>query len=739
MDTLEDGPHRQHPHLHFHNIHQQQYIPPSSPTYRPSVSSDPTSEPMAAATLPSSYNSFLSDEHTAQIRATSQIDPSLVNNHHQNHNTYSQTPEPQHHQQINQFSSPYPATTWADTLPYSASFAPSPAYGLDMSFDESLNYLPMEYPAFETQYAPHHQHMPVTTGIHTSIPPVISSTNVGSLPFSDPGSQYMYAQADLANSMSFPMSIPPTTSPLAAVPILEPLPLPPPGQQGMSITVQTRTHIMIHQHPQHSQQYDRGRIQSSELDSPQPVMATLSKPQPKPQKRRSTGTGSKKIKIEPYTSADLLAGNSEGMDATGSGLPPRPKSKSGTPERKDVVANAPKSTDDESRAGKIVEVDEVEGDVKDENAAAGRADHRDSGSPEKETTRKRRKIFDEVERQKVKQVRQMRACIRCRLNKRSCSTDDCCKHCQSLIRRIKGSPDLGQYICFRHNLFDMRFDTGIPNLHQQHHVLTQIEASIQQIEPHVRSVIDVVADFISSGHFSTDGMTILADLTRSDDVRTQFAPTLGTELGAAAFEEDGIVPAPVYMQNWFRTIRRIVGGQRRRRKVGEPWSVAQLFELIHKMEYIEHYYQEDSSSNTAQQPTVTARLESDLVSALLSYASIFLAVKYRIFNPLIQSGPGGHARILLYINCIDLIESILMKATDTLLNRVGQKFMNKDRLEDVLSCLEIWEIRYNFGYLWRRSQLSREDVGGCEYAKRFRGMEVGISGVRTALMQRGRL
>lgn len=129
----------------------------------------------------------------------------------------------------------------------------------------------------------------------------------------------------------------------------------------------------------------------------------------------------------------------------------------------------------------------------------------------------------------------------------------------------------------------MRFNSNPPNLHQNHAVLSQIEASIASIEPHVRSVIDIVAEFVGTGHFSTESMTVLADLTKSDDIRTQFAPTLGIEQGVSVLEDDGIVPAPVYMQNWFRTIRRIVGGQRRRRKVGEPWTVKQLFELIHKM------------------------------------------------------------------------------------------------------------------------------------------------------------
>lgn len=156
-----------------------------------------------------------------------------------------------------------------------------------------------------------------------------------------------------------------------------------------------------------------------------------------------------------------------------------------------------------------------------------------------------------------------------------------------------------------------------------------------------------------------------------------------------------------------------------------------------KQEYIEHYYRDPDPNPTGTTNPTTSRLETDLVSALLSYASIFLAVKYRIFNPLLQT--SQIAQFHKYIDCIDLIESILMKATDTLLNRVGQKFMNKERLEDVLSCLEIWEIRYNFGYLWRRSQLSREDYKQCVYAQCFRGMEVNISGVRTALMQRGRL
>src|SRR5690606_34834794 len=105
--------------------------------------------------------------------------------------------------QLNSDYSSYPTTTttaWEDVVPYSTAFAPPMTYGLDMSFDDPLSYgVPMEYSGFEPQYTPQPQLLPSSTaGPHVSVPSVVSDESMINLPFSEPSSQYLYAQPDLS-------------------------------------------------------------------------------------------------------------------------------------------------------------------------------------------------------------------------------------------------------------------------------------------------------------------------------------------------------------------------------------------------------------------------------------------------------------------------------------------------------------------------------------------------------------
>ncbi|RPA88140.1 hypothetical protein BJ508DRAFT_2947 [Ascobolus immersus RN42] len=343
----------------------------------------------------------------------------------------------------------------------------------------------------------------------------------------------------------------------------------------------------------------------------------------------------------------------------------------------------------------------------------------------KSQKKNKRKAFDPESREKVKLVRQKKACIRCRMNKRSCSTDDYCKGCVSLVKRIGADAAILKHICFRHSLFDLRFnqvESGaffmsyglfeltcvltygavLPTWDEYMIVGKHVEEASQNVQPLVLRMGRFFRESFKRGEMTEEGVDMCNELVPK-------AITGQLKKGEKL---------PQYLEYWQQVCLKV--WQRKRRTLSATFTVTDFFTLIQKLQY-------------SQSPDEIDKHESLLLEALITFVSIFFCIKYSAADPT-RELPPGHSRAS-YIAAIDFMEGILIKETDKMLNRIGQ--YPKRKIDGLMALLEVWEVRYAFGAVWRAA-VSKQNLDGfgSKDIPAFKGLEGTISGLRTALLGR---
>lgn len=194
---------------------------------------------------------------------------------------------------------------------------------------------------------------------------------------------------------------------------------------------------------------------------------------------------------------------------------------------------------------------------------------------------------------------------------------------------------------------------------------------------------------------------------------------------------------PAYLEHWQRTCLQVL--QKKKREVPDTLTTGEFFSLVHKLVCVsipldfKHQLTCTSLQQYSHSMEETEQLELEIAEALLTFFTIFFAVKYNACSPH-SVLPPGHT-MESYCKAIDFMEGLLMKETDRMLNRIGQ--YPKKKIDGVLAVLDVWEMRFAFSVIWRAA-ISKLDLSGFNPVDldAIKGIEVSINGLRTAMIRR---
>ncbi|RPA88148.1 hypothetical protein BJ508DRAFT_2998 [Ascobolus immersus RN42] len=313
-------------------------------------------------------------------------------------------------------------------------------------------------------------------------------------------------------------------------------------------------------------------------------------------------------------------------------------------------------------------------------------------------------------RTKVSQVRSTKACVRCRMNKRSCSVEETCPGCHNFLQRIGADSSLLKYICFRHSLYDLRFSQvqwTMGTIPKRELFLRTADKQLQLMLAHAAE--PAINMLVEEMMFSfTNGVTIAAFC----DLLQTFIPDAMRHNASFRCSFDDL------FGGWIESSALVIGNKKR--KDPGRWSFMRFFDILTNLD----------QEQIVRQKTA---LEVNLVPACFTFCAFHSYISFTVRdpnNPLVTSGQSAE----LYLHTLFYIDSILLRLTDKWLNRVGQ--LGKEGMVNMLTLLRVWETRFNLAH--RIYSLNPHPDGNFE-AARLKGLEIAVSGIRTALVQRGNL
>lgn len=150
------------------------------------------------------------------------------------------------------------------------------------------------------------------------------------------------------------------------------------------------------------------------------------------------------------------------------------------------------------------------------------------------------------------------------------------------------------------------------------------------------------------------------------------------------------------------------------------WHFKKLFDMLISM-------------NQEQILRRRTELEENLVSASFTFCALHSFITLTLLSTENALTSSGHPPEL-YLHTLFYIDSILLQLTDKWLNKIGQ--LGKEGMENLVTILQVWELRFNFSQqMYTANQYCNVQVE----AAKLKGLEVSISGIRTALVQRGNM
>ncbi|RPA73132.1 hypothetical protein BJ508DRAFT_381234 [Ascobolus immersus RN42] len=277
--------------------------------------------------------------------------------------------------------------------------------------------------------------------------------------------------------------------------------------------------------------------------------------------------------------------------------------------------------------------------------------------------RKKRKVFNKVERTKVNQIRSMRACLRCRVNKRSCSADTSCSECLSFIKRANLPLSALATICFRLRLIDLRFPsrpTPPSDIDTYLTLHSHVTAQYLSLEPSILDVHEALITLFEAGRLT------VAEIGKHCALRTTPGRMSRSKLPTAGTKRvDRITFTPKKVLDFYTALAP--------KKRGQP---------LHKL---------------PKKPLVNHPRQ--LIPALLSLITLLFTLPLTPSRAR-KAGPSPTQTVL------DTLETLLLQETDRLLNSLvlAPSEVKREWLEILCAALEVWEVRFEIGRAVRRGK-----------------------------------